>query len=195
MVPIIAAKRALLDEEPEWRSLFDFVVHTLFYQRSEQSGGGSTSASIGVIWCANRRDWTTQEVKEFLVHEFAHNLLFLDERAHRHYLDFDQIAQSSNWIKSTILLRNRPLDKVVHSVVVAYDVLCYRDRHGVVEANNLHGSSNDLVAAMRQTIDELDDKPEVNQLLTPRSTWILREVANNLRHRRAPVAYSKLVAA
>ena len=77
--------------------LFRTVIHTIFYTRSLRSGGGSSSSILGVIWYAHRKNWDIKDIMEFSIHELTHNLVFLDEFRHVHYLDLRDIADPDNW--------------------------------------------------------------------------------------------------
>ena len=77
MARVLETKRQISKVDPVFIALFDFYIHTLFYQRSPDSGGGSISSGLGVIWCSISKRWTHDDIHEFLLHELTHNLLFL----------------------------------------------------------------------------------------------------------------------
>lgn len=112
---------------PELALLLKLTFNTIFSLPSVEAGGGSASSTIGVLWANPRSTWSENDVIEFLVHELAHNLVFLDERRFSHYIDLNAAIQEENWALSAILGRLRPIDKGLHSLIVATEVLLFRD--------------------------------------------------------------------
>jgi hypothetical protein len=159
------------------RRVFDLVIHTLFFHRSGQSGGGSISSAPGVIWCSPRRAWSVDDLSEFLVHELTHNYLFLDERRHEHYVDPHLLADPDTFAVSAVLKRPRPLDRTFHSLVVASEVLSFRAEAGEPSQPLVHPATHDLVNSCRSTIEGihvvLARKPS---LVTPRFLQVLDRV-------------------
>jgi hypothetical protein len=135
------------------RRVFDLVIHTIFFHRASHSGGGSISSAPGVIWCSHRRKWSTIDIAEFLVHELTHNMLFLDERRYEHYTDPQLLADPETYAVSTVLRRPRPLDRTFHSLVVACEVLSFREENGEPATPLVHPSTQDLLRACRSTIE------------------------------------------
>lgn len=156
--------------------LFNFAIHTLFYHRSHESGGGSVSSAPGVIWCAPRLNWTCDDMAEFLVHELTHNMLFIDERRYQHYIDFDDIALPENYARSAILMKPRPLDKVFHSLIVSHEVLSFRMENGEPATPNVHPSSMVMHDAAMETIKTIRELISKKDLVTDRFTELLDNV-------------------
>lgn len=173
MLAVSEGKKHLEKTNANLAELFDFAIHTLFYHRSHKSGGGSVSSAPGVIWCAPRINWTCDDMSEFLVHELTHNMLFIDERRHQHYVDFDDIALSENYALSAILMRPRPLDKVFHSLIVSHEVLSFRNQNGEPSAPNVHPSSAAMHAAAMETIRTIRDLISRKSLVTFRFIELL----------------------
>jgi hypothetical protein len=122
------AYQKMQERYPELGLLFKLAFNTIFSLPSTTSGGGSTSSAIGVLWVNPRATWSENDMIEFLIHELTHNLVFLDERRHSHYVDLKKAVDKENWALSAVLARPRPIDKVVHSLVVATEILLFRDR-------------------------------------------------------------------
>ena len=112
---------------PELGLLLRLTFNTVFSLPSAEAGGGSASSAIGVLWANPRGTWTENDVIEFLVHELTHNLVFLDERRHTHYVDLTKAVRQENWALSAVLGRLRPIDKSFHSLVVATEILYFRE--------------------------------------------------------------------
>jgi len=166
---------------PSLMEIFDLTIHTLFYARSVHSGGGSVSDAPGVIWCSVRRNWTDMDIAEFLVHELTHNLVFLDELCYQHYTDMSALANEKYYAKSTILNKQRPLDKTFHSLVVAHEVLSYRKEAGEPENPHVHPNSAKMLASCKETISSIHSVIDNNSLVTPRFREILDKVEVSLK--------------
>lgn len=158
------------------RRVFDLAIHTVFYHRSRHSGGGSISSAPGVIWCSNRRTWSPTDMAEFLIHELTHNLLFLDERRHEHYVNPQLLSDPAAFAVSVVLKRPRPLDRAFHSLVVASEVLSFRQENGEPNAPLVHPSTYDLLCASRSTIEGIRAVLARNPLVTPRFMEVLERV-------------------
>ena len=112
---------------PAYAEIFRTVVTNIIILPSTIARAGSTSRAIGVIWANPKLGYTMSDLMEILLHEFTHQTMFLDELRHGHY-SYRAIADRSTWAKSAILNVERPLDKVLHSVVVAAEVLLFRQQ-------------------------------------------------------------------
>lgn len=161
--------------------IFDLTIHTLFYARSTHSGGGSVSNAPGVIWCSVRRNWTDMDIAEFLVHELTHNLVFLDELCYQHYTDVLALANEKYYAKSTILNKQRPLDKTFHSLIVAHEVLSYRQQAGEPENPHVHPNSAKMLASCKKTISSIKFVIDNNSIVTPRFGDTLDKVEDSLK--------------
>ena len=166
---------------PSLGTIFDLVIHTLFYLRSPNAGGGSVSDAPGVIWCAIKRRWTNMDIAEFLVHELTHNLVFLDELCYQHYTDMIQLSDKNHYAKSSILNKERPLDKAFHSLVVAHEVLHYRQEAGEPSTPLVHPPSEQMLSASLETIKSIKSVIDNTDLVQPRFSEILAKIEASLR--------------
>lgn len=154
--------------------LFINTVNYLFFADSSLAGGGSSSAAIGCIWINPKNNWTVQDITELFVHELTHNLLFLDERRYSHYSDYKQLTNPNYFAHSSILKRARPLDKVVHSFVVAAEVLEFRQRHfSNSNITTIHPSTETILENFDKTYKSLREIPDT--LLTKRAWEIIEK--------------------
>lgn len=149
--------------------LFRLVINRVFCAPSERAGGGSTSSSIGVIWANFRKNWSFNDCFEFFVHELTHNLMFLDERRCKHYVDYKTIGVKENFAHSAILNRLRPLDKVLHSLVVATEI-CLARKHWIGDPTDpkLHPPTEKIISSCRKTIESIVELDERVPVLTQR---------------------------
>lgn len=186
MARVAAAIEHLRVVNPSLHRLFDLVIHTLFFHRSQNSGGGSVSSAPGTIWCSPRRHWSLTDTAEFLVHELTHNMLFLDERRFEHYVDPQVLQQPENFAVSAVLKIPRPLDRAFHSLVVASEVLSFREENGEPETPHVHPSTLDLARACQGTIDGIRAVISRKALVTQRFVDILERVDAKNRSYLAP---------
>ncbi len=162
---------------PSIHFLFELVVNSIFYWRSEGQGGGSTSNAVGVIWASNRKNWGYLDVVEFLVHELTHQLMFLDELRYGHYKDCSLLNNSETYALSAILCRRRPMDKVIHSLVVGFEVLSLRqDLNTEKEIFLVHPESEQLKEDCKATIESIYSVDKKNNFLTKRSLEVVEDV-------------------
>lgn len=166
---------------PDLSEILKFVIHSIFFYGSENCGGGSTSNAIGVIWLNPNKLWDKYDVAELLVHELTHNLVFLDELRHLHYKDYDLILNPENFSKSAILASRRPIDKVIHSIIVSFEILQYRmSAPEVPETTRVHPPSAVLAKQTREALVELQSMSNINDLTTPRTRALLEGVKTRL---------------
>lgn len=164
---------ALMEKlDPTLAAIFNFFVHTIFFQRTANTNGGSTSSAPGVIWFAPRRDWTVQDGMEFLIHELTHTLIFIDERINGHYVSIDSIADPKNYATSSILEKKRPLDKVVHSFIVSVEILLLRRRLGEPSSPKAHPPNETLLNCAITTSHDLRSS-SLRMLMTEHLIYII----------------------
>lgn len=155
---------------------YDFLnncIEAIFFEESDIASGGSTSNAVGAIWANPNLRFRLQDTIELLVHELTHNLMFLDEWVHPHY-DYDLILSPETWCQSAILLTKRPVDKVVHSIIVATEIVLLRRMiTGEPKEFYAHPPSVELVKAILTSIDDLRTLPQSAELLQPRVRQLL----------------------
>lgn len=173
---------------PQFKALCDLVVHTVFIAPSEQAGGGTTSSAIGVIWANPRGTWSHEDHLEFFIHEVTHTLMFLDERRYTHYTQLRAALDQANWAESAILGQRRPTDKALHSLVVATEVLLYRESQGWPELKlRLHPPTDMLLKGAVRSAESLSEVIKNRKVLSDRGVWLVQRckaellrITNNL---------------
>ncbi len=123
----------LKEIDNELYNIFDFCIHSIFTKKSNVinssiCNAASTSNAIGVIFINNNATLTFEDIMELLVHELTHCLLFIEETGNILF-DYNEIVKKENYSMSAILNERRPLDKVIHSIIVAAQVLLFRSRY------------------------------------------------------------------
>jgi len=164
--PNAAAKQSLiaraLDElglySQDHRVFFDTVITDILILPSHVARAGSTSQAIGVIWTNPRTDYTLHDVIELLVHELTHQAMFIDEVRYSHY-NYGAVVDQTTWARSAILNVSRPLDKVLHSVVVATEILLLRDQclgHPIRPA--VHPPTPVMICQLQDALSSVEEK-------------------------------------
>lgn len=167
--------------------IFGLVVHSIFV-RSYQSApgimashGGSSSGSIGAIWLAVNEGVTERDLMEMYVHELTHHLLFIDELNSPQF-NYEELTKKENFTTSAILKRPRPLDKVVHSIVVSSDLILSRVRNfGWHDALRFHPSTVDMLKSTLAAISELESKPNASDLMSEHMLSIVSDCKSAIR--------------
>jgi hypothetical protein len=163
---------------PCHKALFDLIITDVFIMPSDCARGGSTSAALGVIWANPKLSYRVPDVVEFLVHEIVHHAMFVDELCYGHY-DYDLILPEERWANSAILHVERPIDKVLHSLVVAAEILAFRnDVSGHLSDPKVHPPTPVLVrqtkASIASLFQVLDRELQLgHDLLRPRARDLL----------------------
>ena len=151
----------------------------VFCGGSAQAVGGTTSAAIGVVWGNPEKEWGECDYLEYFVHELTHTLMFLDELRFLHYKNQDAMRDGENFSLSAILQVERPLDRVLHSIVVATEVLLLRKRNLVNHSQcQIHPSTDHLVESTQRSIERLRSHPSRHYILTSRA-WDIVEMCRS----------------
>jgi hypothetical protein len=159
---------------------FQSYIHTMIYNRTLTTGGGSNSLLPGVIWFGHRKNWCRRNIGELIIHELTHNIMFIDELLNRHHPAAEHISDKRLWPISTILKRPRPVDKVLHSLVVASEVLAFRRIFGEPTEYLAHPPSFEIAESMAQTILSLRHINSTETILCPRGLEIVTAVESTL---------------
>lgn len=164
-----SAYQAVQERYPELGLLFRLVFNTIFSLPSVEAGGGTASSAIGVLWVNQRPTWSENDMIEFLIHEMTHNLVFLDERRFSHYVDLQKAVDKENWALSAVLGRQRPIDKSVHSLIVATEILLFREKFtGHNGRYRVHPPSDILKDKSLRCAESLLNLKNIDELCRPR---------------------------
>ncbi|MBA8862436.1 hypothetical protein FHW19_004182 [Ochrobactrum anthropi] len=170
---ISEALSAMKSQTPAHYDFLNNCIEAIFFEESDIASGGSTSNAVGAIWANPDLRFRLHDTIELLVHELTHNLMFLDEWVHPHY-DYDLILSPETWCQSAILMTKRPVDKVVHSIMVATEIVLLRRMiTGEPTEFYAHPPSVELVEAILKSIDDLRTLPQSVELLQPRVRHLL----------------------
>lgn len=174
---------------PSYADIFRTVVTDIFILPSAIARAGSTSAAIGVIWLNPKLSYPIADVMEILLHEFTHQAMFLDELRYGHY-SYGTIRDRSTWAKSAILNLSRPIDKVLHSLVVATEVLLFRQRHiGRPAAPRAHPPTSILLQQLDESLSSVEAAVRKHpNILMSRAKDIVGNVRGIVDHTLRPSA-------
>jgi hypothetical protein len=107
--------------------------------------------------------------------------MFIDELCASRY-HYDDMLNKDNWPVSAILKINRPFDKVLHSAVVAMEILLFREHvigHPISPA--IHPPTPALKRQLEATLSSMQEVTSRNKgILTERSTNIIQELNSSL---------------
>ncbi|MEG9884453.1 MAG: hypothetical protein V6Z86_07535 [Hyphomicrobiales bacterium] len=125
---------------------------------------------------------TVNDVIELLVHEFTHNLLFIDETNHVQF-DYDSIMKPDYFSKSAILNTQRPLDKVVHSIVVSAQIIIFRQRYGKLyklSQVSIHPKTDVMLETTQEAIAELLAGENKRKLMTDHTIELVEQARDRV---------------
>ncbi|HEY5926055.1 MAG TPA: HEXXH motif-containing putative peptide modification protein [Kofleriaceae bacterium] len=148
------AHELLLETSPELGALFDTVINRVFVVEMDKEIGGSSTKSVGTIWCNPTPGATAWDIAEFMVHELTHQVMFIDEHLHSYYTDRLGAETGSNGFmpRSSIRRARRPLGPVFHSLAVALELVAFRQAAGDRFESSMHPSTDTMLRASQETI-------------------------------------------
>lgn len=164
--------------------IFDLVIHSIFFrestnERQTSSFGGSSSTAIGSIWISGHGELTAHDVAEFLLHELTHHLLFIDERCNEQF-NYQEIIKPENYSTSALLGKRRPLDKVIHSILVSHEILNARKHYLEPCRITIHPPTDVLKKNTINSITETLAMKNLDNLITQRTRDFLLKAQENL---------------
>lgn len=108
-------------------SLWPFFVDLISYviiAKKEKYAGGTVSSRVGLIWISPNANWTIEQWADMLVHEFIHNILFVEDMVRCLFVaGTERLAQSDVASQSAIRQEKRGYDKSYHSAFVAFGLI------------------------------------------------------------------------
>ncbi|MCH7306645.1 HEXXH motif-containing putative peptide modification protein [Acinetobacter sp. NIPH 1852] len=158
-------------------ALLNILITDIFIMPSNIASGGSSSECIGLVWANPKISHPTIDIVEFLIHEMTHNCMFIDEHNHLHY-NYEKILLKENWAMSAILKKPRPIDKVLHSIIVSTEILLLRDKIiGHPNKPKVHPPTKLLKEQTIISINSLENiflkNENINNLITSRAIDLL----------------------
>lgn len=178
---ILKGYNLISQKENQLIQLFNLVVDNIFITtKVKDSGSAPIPTANNLIWIQPPKTCCISDIEELLIHEFTHLLLYLDEQCYGHYQTPERLFENSTWIASAIRNEKRPINAVVHSILVSYEILMFRIKHQIEEnVNGLHGNNERLSYQIRNSLNELLNKPDSYNLLSKRMKFLLGKLSED----------------
>lgn len=113
-------------EFPATYQSFCSVINYVVFARRDGFSGGTVSNRIGLIWLAPTENWSSDEWLESLIHEFIHNVLFIEDMVTQIFLaGGSRLEEDDALAVSAIRQVKRGYDKSYHSAFVAFGIIEY----------------------------------------------------------------------
>lgn len=160
----------LRDAHPELAAIVDLLVTDVVLLDAESIGGGSASHLPGLVVMSPSAHWTLDDFAETIVHEATHLLLFVLDMVYRLYtLPASQLDHPDRYVVSAVKVGiPRPLDKALHSAVVAVPLMYMQHARGETKL------VDDFARSLNECADGLLGKLEY---FTPYGTGVVEELA------------------
>ncbi|MDJ0822265.1 MAG: HEXXH motif-containing putative peptide modification protein [Paracoccaceae bacterium] len=169
------------ETDPDYWNYWSLIISHMTCPRTDYTTrGGTTSGAIGVIYACNPRRHADIDLNEFLIHEATHHGVFLFELSYGLY-DYNRVAMRENYAQAALSCKMRPLDKVLHSIVIGTEILLQRQRLGLRPAERpYHGTTEELAQGVWSSIIGVQSDPNLYGLLTEGGRWLLDYCAQEL---------------
>lgn len=176
------ALKYIKNKDPKLYHLFDLCIHSIIvtdsHKNSEgfQAHGGTSNKCIGLIWVTLKDTLTDQDIVELLIHELTHTLVFIDEICNPQF-NYEHITKKWSWAKSAILNRLRPMDKVVHSIIVSHEILSTRNQlFNNQEDLTVHPTSYFMMTSIKKAIHSVLNHDYKNKICLGRAIELTKIV-------------------
>ncbi|MEV1026125.1 HEXXH motif-containing putative peptide modification protein [Streptomyces sp. NPDC050264] len=168
----------IADRDPGLAGLITLLTHTVFTVQTSWHGSMSDRRAIGATLIIPGENWHENDIAEAFLHEFTHTALFLDERAKGHF----RVGADEVLLHSAIRKDERTLPAVVHSLLVATEVLSWRKAHGLWDTVpfRLHGSSRAMLDKARDSHRTLVSLPDWDGIVKPRMFQLVAAAGQRL---------------
>lgn len=186
------------ESSPDLLRLYELVATEVVFAPSSRIGGGSGSHLPGLIGVSPDPAWTALELAECLIHEATHLNTFLCDMLHGIYLEpASSLDREECLALSAVKVGDRrPLDKALHSALVAVPVMYLEHLVGRSTVERKFGSSlrdctRDLLERLRffapygqavvhdlaEFVDTLSYEGVANSLLISDSKCLVRQAS------------------
>lgn len=156
---------------PELARIVDLLVTDIVVLNSRSKGGGSASHLPGLVVMSPGVMWTVDDYAETIVHEATHLLLFVLDMVYGLYtMPASRLDQPACYVVSAVKVGvPRPLDKALHSAVVAVPLMYMQHMRGET------GLVDAFTASLRECCAGLRDKAEY---FTPYGWGVVEELSD-----------------
>lgn len=122
---VYASLEHLRDAHPDLARIVDLLVTDVVVLNAQSIGGGSASHLPGLVCMSPGPGWTLDDYAETVVHEATHLALFVLDMVYRLYTrPTSELDAEECFVVSAVKVGvPRPLDKALHSAVVAVPLM------------------------------------------------------------------------
>ncbi|EKD70715.1 MAG: hypothetical protein ACD_46C00429G0008 [uncultured bacterium] len=158
--------------DPMFSELFCLIMNTVFCTATKKLGGTSVNPRFIGVMCAYH-DMTAEEqaVPELLIHEFTHNVLFLDELRYGHY-HYEKLYDPNLYLDAVDrgVKFKFPLNRCLHSLIVSAEILLARNAYiGHAPKVTQHLTSSKILERSKNYVQIIRQNKDFNQIMTDRS--------------------------
>ncbi len=155
---------------PALLELVELITTDIVFVKSDRIGGGSGSHLPGVICVSVDQTWTEVDLAESITHEATHLTTFLSDMIFGHYTKpASQLEAEACRVLSAVRAgQRRPLDKALHSGLVAVPLMFMQSRDNSTELIEKFSTS------LKQCSDGLLTK---QQFFTPYGWSVVNDLA------------------
>jgi hypothetical protein len=167
----MAGERLWASRYPDDFRCYEQLIGNVIYAYGDNFSGGTVSTAIGWIWLSPVDHWTPQDYSENLIHEYAHNALYLEEMVHTLFsVSADVISLEENHVISSIRGVKRPFNQSFHAAAVAMVLAEYSLESGWKDKADQYLSG---------LLPSLDDLKEKRALMSSHGFGLLKEMIEN----------------
>src|SRR3990167_3852890 len=170
-----SAFQSLKQQDADFCFLFELLVNKVISSPEPTPGFSATNPKFqGIIFMMQDIIGTERGLKELMVHEFTHTALFLDERRHQYYTDYQLLEQKEHYIEAAISGLFLPIDRSLHSTIVSTEIFLLREKLlGHPTTLDGHPPTEKILKKTRTTLRRLQNHPIIPTLFTPRAHELL----------------------
>lgn len=169
------------EKNQEHYFLFNFLFSYLILVESEHIASATIPKALGLL-LLDHKEWSIFDLCEMFLHEVTHQLITLDEYRYGHYTNLDALKVKKNYALSATRGVKRPLNKVLHSLIVSYEILEYRKAVGALALPiKLHPTSIILADQITKTINSIKNIKDLKNILMPRAFAMVDLVEEKLK--------------
>lgn len=167
-------------------SLLMLTMNTIFCVTDKRNGGTSVNPSYIGVMCAHY-DMYAEEmaIPELLIHELAHNFLFLDEHRYGYYTSYQYLEDKKTYVDSYYNKKiiKLPFDRVLHRMVIFTEILSLRDQYlGHATMKTQHMCTEEMLEVSRWYIAQIDNNEAILSIMKPRCREIYEKIKDFLKN-------------
>ena len=156
-------------------NLINLFIHSIIVMDSNKGYSGASAKALGVIWINNKPQFSQQDIIEMIIHEFVHNLCFIDEISYIHYSNYKLMLKKENLAEASPGTK-KPLKDVIHRIVVLIELIMFRLKFFSNKNQDFlyHAPTSSLILQAKQSINSIYCTIDYKSILSERSHNILK---------------------